>query len=93
MITLSSTIKEFINEPKLSGLKPHTKLAYLYLLEKAGDTRIIQNFSVRKQAEEWKSNSDLKLTGNKDMVSILIRELENARLLRADYDQKTLTIL
>ena len=93
MITLSSTIKEFLNDPKLSGLKPHTKIAYLYLLQKAGEERVIKKFSVRKQAEEWKKFPELKLTGNKDMVGILIKELEEAKLVNADYDRKTLTIL
>lgn len=92
MLKLSSTIKEFIDHPKLSGLKPHTKIAYLYLLDKAGEERVIKKFSVRKQAEEWKDNPELKLTGNKDMVGILIKELEEAHLVRADYILKTLTI-
>lgn len=93
MLKLSSTIKEFIDDPKLAGLKPHTKIAYLYLLEKAGEGRLISKFSIRKQAEEWKKNPELKLTGNKDMVGILIKELEDAKLVKADFERKTLTIL
>lgn len=93
MIKLESTIKEFLESSKLKGLKPHSKIAYLYLLQKAGEERIIKKFSIRKQAEEWKNNKDLKLTGNKDMVGLLIRELEEAKLVKADFEKKTLTLL
>lgn len=93
MITLNTPITEVLNDPKFRNLKPQILKAYFVLLEKAGESRTITGFSIRKLAKEWEEKSELKLTSNKDMVSQLIKEMEELKLVKVDFDKKILAVL
>lgn len=92
MRTPQTSIEELMKDPKVRGLKPHTLKAYVFFINKANG-EVISKFSIRKQALEWESLPELKLTANKNTVSELIKELEEANLIRVDFERKTLTIL
>lgn len=91
MINLNTNIQALMTNPKVVNLKPHTLKAFLFLVKKA-DGQTINKFSIRKQALEWKENPHYKLTGNKNMVSDIVKELVDNGLVEVDFESKTLRI-
>lgn len=93
MIDLNSSLIDFINNPLFYGLKPHTRIALLFLLTKVDENRKIKKFSIRKQAKEWEELSHWSLTSNKDTVSAIIKELVKAKIIKVNFNSKVLEIL
>ncbi len=87
------TIQELLKNPKVRGLSPSSFKAYLILVEKAGDSKVIEKFSIRGQAKEWGDDKNLNLISSKNTMKVVLDELELSKLIKLDTEKKTLKIL
>jgi len=86
-------IKELLSNPKIRGLSPSSFKAYLVLIEKAGPSKIISNFTIRGQAKEWGEDKNLNLISSKNTMKVVLDELEHNRLIKLNLEGKELRIL
>lgn len=86
------TIEELLKNSKIRGLSPSSFKAYLILMEKAGETKSISNFSIRGQAKEWGDDKNLNLISSKNTMKVILEELETAKLVKLDLDKRILKI-
>ena len=86
-------IKNLLANPRVRKLKPSAFMAYCVLIEKAGDEKTINKFSIRGLAREWEEDNNLGLIKNKDTVKVVLTELEDAKLIKVDLKTKTLKII
>lgn len=85
-------IEELLENPRIAQLSPISFKAYLYLKQKAGESKIINNFSIRGQAKEWKNDLNMNLTNNKITMKKILNELESFFLIKHNIKEKTLII-
>lgn len=86
-------IIELLKNQKIRGLSPSSFKAYCVLMDKAGEAKIIHQFSIRGQTKEWAEDKNLNLISSKNTMKVILNELEEAKLIKLDLSKHYLKIL
>lgn len=86
-------LTELLNNHKIRQLSPSSFKAYLLLIEKAGESKVIHKFSIRGQVKEWSEDKNLNLFSSKNTMKTVLNELKNSQLIKLDLKKRNLKIL